>query len=388
MREAIEFTVVVPTRERADVLVHCLRTVVAQTYGNFRVIVSDNFSQDATRDIVESFGDPRIRYINTGRRLNMSDNWEFALGHVETGWVTIIGDDDGLLPNSLAQASEIIGATGVLAIRSSVCAYRWPSLTGEPFGQIRIPLQRGVEIRDSRHWLARAMDARASYPDLPMLYNGGFVDVSVLQTLKTRTGRFYRSAIPDVYTAVAIASLVDRYAYSRAPLAVNGASRHSTGTSQFSAGNRGQDSPASRFLTEQNMPFHADLPILADGHYPPSLQLLVYESWLQTAALRPDSEPTMHARQLELILATAGRYRETMEAWGRLFAERHGLDYDAIRRRADRTKLWRRPSSIWRKLARKRRVHEAGSAGAPIETVEAACRYAAEVLKSSISRGT
>jgi hypothetical protein len=51
--------------------------------------------------VVASFKDPRIRYVNTGKHLSMSHNWEFALSHVEKGYVTFVGDDDGLLPGAI-----------------------------------------------------------------------------------------------------------------------------------------------------------------------------------------------------------------------------------------------------------------------------------------------
>ena len=387
MSEPIQFTVVVPTRERADVLLHCLQTVVSQTYEQVSILVSDNFSQDNTRAVVESFADSRIRYINTGKRLSMAENWEFALGHVTAGWVTILGDDDGLLPDSLARAASIVQTSGTQAIRSSVCAYQWPSLTGETFGHIVVPMTRRITIRDSRKWLQKAIEARASYLDLPMLYNGGFVDVAVLKSIEAKTGQIYRSCSPDVYTAIAIASVVDSYVYSEIPLAINGASRHSTGASQFSGKNRSSESPAARFLTEQNMPFHPDLPLLADGHYPASFQLLVYESWLQSASLRDAPDAALHARQLELILATAGRYRTEMEHWGQRFAAAHSLDFSAIRSKAKRTKLLRRPQSMLRKVTKKFGIHEAGSSAVPIEDVYAASLYAAKVLSSNISKG-
>lgn len=123
-------TVIIPTRERCDVLEKTLRTVTAQNYDDLDIIVSDNFSADDTERVVRSTNDARVKYVNTGKRLSMSHNWEFALSKVgDVGWVTIIGDDDGLLPGSLDKISEIIQSTDVLAVRTSVCSYRWPSLT-------------------------------------------------------------------------------------------------------------------------------------------------------------------------------------------------------------------------------------------------------------------
>jgi glycosyltransferase involved in cell wall biosynthesis len=376
MSDPVAFTVVVPTRERADVLSACLETIVAQDYEPLSILVSDNCSQDATRDIVAALGDPRVRYLRTERRLNMSDNWEFALGQVDGGWVTVLGDDDGLLPGALARAATIIRETGARAMRSGVCAYTWPSLAGTTHGRIRIPRGHRLRVRESRHWIDRVMAARASYLELPMLYNGGFVDFDVLTAIREKTGRFYRSSSPDLYMALAIASVLDRYVYIEAPLAVNGASAHSTGTANFSAGKRASGSPASRFLSELNMPFHADLPLMPDGHYPSSFQVLVYESWLQTQDLREPTGLPPHARQLELILATAGRYRGEMEEWGRRFATTHGLDFDAARRHADRTRRLRRLRGWWRKLERKFSVHKAGSADLPLADVAEASRYA------------
>lgn len=75
----MKITVIIPTRERGEVLAHALKTVLAQDYGDLHVLVSDNASTDGTRDIVHGSDDPRIRYVNTGKRLSMSRNWEFAL---------------------------------------------------------------------------------------------------------------------------------------------------------------------------------------------------------------------------------------------------------------------------------------------------------------------
>ena len=83
-------SVILPTRERCDVLRHSLRTVTSQQYPNLQIIVSDNCSQDESKKVVEEACDPRVIYINTGRRLSMSQNYEFALAHVKTEWVTIV----------------------------------------------------------------------------------------------------------------------------------------------------------------------------------------------------------------------------------------------------------------------------------------------------------
>ena len=52
------FTVIIPTRERSDTLQHALHTCVIQDYDNLEILISDNLSQDHTREVVESYKDP------------------------------------------------------------------------------------------------------------------------------------------------------------------------------------------------------------------------------------------------------------------------------------------------------------------------------------------
>jgi glycosyltransferase involved in cell wall biosynthesis len=57
-------SVIIPTYNHAEFLSKCLQTIVEQTYMNWEAIVVNNFSEDNTIEIVESFNDSRIRLIN------------------------------------------------------------------------------------------------------------------------------------------------------------------------------------------------------------------------------------------------------------------------------------------------------------------------------------
>ena len=379
-----KITVIIPTRERCDVLEKSLQTVTAQNYDNLEIIVSDNFSCDATEQIVRSADDTRVKYINTGQRVSMSHNWEFALSHVTEGWVTILGDDDGLFPASLNKVADIIQSTDIQAIRSSACClYAWPSLTGKDFGRLTISLKSGCEVRDSKGWLLKVMNGHAHYHELPILYTGGFVSMPVLQEMKRKAGAFYYSCTPDIYSAVAISSVIKSYVYSNEPFAINGLSRHSTGTAAFAIGEKSELSPMQKFRSEENIPFHKDIPLFDDGNYPPSEQAFVYESYLQSAFLRDDVRQCMHQQQLELILATSGKHSVSIGEWGKIFAATHGLDYDEIQHRATRRKLllFLRLTSVPGRIFSAFNRYDVGSPELPIKDVYEAS-IAAAALRS------
>jgi glycosyltransferase involved in cell wall biosynthesis len=333
------FTVIIPTRERADVLGAALRTVTAQNYDALEILVSDNCSGDQTRDVVHAVHDPRIRYVRTRKRISMSHNWEFALSHVSGDrWVMVIGDDDGLMPGALERIAAMIRETGVKAINSSFCTYVWPNMDNDGAGRLLVPMRRGVEIRKSNVWLRRAVEGRAWYSDLPMLYGGGAIHISLIEDIRRRRGTFFQSCQPDIFSSIALASVTDRYAFSHEPFALAGHSRHSNGASWAASVNTspaGANAPQANelFNGEENIPWHHEIALLDDGKIPLSIDLLVYESYLQAMSVHGNPIKITHQDQLALFLARQTTDTERMALWFKAFIERHRLDPEKVRNR-------------------------------------------------------
>ena len=387
--ESPKFTIVIPTRERADVLRYSLATACAQDYVNLQILVSDNSSTDNTSEVVRCFRDPRIKYINTGKRVSMSHNWEFALEHIDSGWVTFLGDDDAILPGAIQKVIEIANKTGVQAVRSNGCSYAWPQLVGSSYGRLSVSLKKNWLVLDSKVMLAKVMNGEAPYYKLPMLYNGGFMDVSLIKKAKSITNDFFMSMTPDVYSAIAFSLLTDKYAYSHEPFAINGASHHSGGTATFSADKikNPECSPATKFFSEKNISFHKDLSLGNDELLPLSIQAFVYEAYLQALPLSTSRDANAnHERQLELILINPGPNDDKLIAWAELFAEYHGLDLNSIIERArNKVVLFKRMMQMVNAHDWVRRYDINGSQDIPIRNVFEASIVVATLRSSQSS---
>lgn len=75
------FSVVIPTREGVSTLAATLRTCLDQEFDDYEIVVCDNFSSPATREVVDGFASPRIKNLRSPRPLAMSSNWELAVAH-------------------------------------------------------------------------------------------------------------------------------------------------------------------------------------------------------------------------------------------------------------------------------------------------------------------
>jgi glycosyltransferase involved in cell wall biosynthesis len=71
-------TVVIPTFNRARFLPVAVDSVLAQTYGDFRLLIADNASTDETADIVARYDDARIDYVRRPENLGITANHNLA----------------------------------------------------------------------------------------------------------------------------------------------------------------------------------------------------------------------------------------------------------------------------------------------------------------------
>jgi glycosyltransferase involved in cell wall biosynthesis len=311
-------TVLIPTRERADTLEYSLTTCVNQTDDKLRILVSDNASQDNTRGVVERFRrrDKRVEYINPGRRLGMSEHWEFALGHVKQGFVTVLGDDDALFPDSLTTIRETLRTRpDTNAISWPFSFYGYPSLFTPSKNHLGIAFGKRNEVRKSRDWLARVIAFEVFYFELPMVYHG-LVRVTVLDKIRARSGRLISSSVPDVYLAIAVAASTENYYRLSNSLTLCGTSHHSYGTAGITLG---EDSPIVRaFLNESGLGTHPLVPYLQ------LIPVIVLECILRArdAGILPNNLPIAYERCISRAfteLYTAGHSEKVFKDYlGRL----------------------------------------------------------------------
>src|SRR5262249_50913715 len=213
----------------ADPLQPCRSRCLDQVFDTYEVIVCDNCSSPATREVVEGFASSRIKYVRAPEPLAMSDNWELALSHAAGEYVLLLGDDDGLLPFALRELDRLLARTGARVIHWNAAFYLWPTvnLPGEG-NYLRIPLGREVRTVNGPELIRAVASFRAGYNLLPMLYNSA-VHRDLIASLREKAGRVFANKLPDVYSGFALGHVAGEYLSTEVPMTVAGLSHQSNG---------------------------------------------------------------------------------------------------------------------------------------------------------------
>lgn len=70
----IKISVCMPTYNMGQFIGRTIESILAQTFKDFEIIISDNNSQDATEQIIETFCDKRIRYFRNEANVGFTKN--------------------------------------------------------------------------------------------------------------------------------------------------------------------------------------------------------------------------------------------------------------------------------------------------------------------------
>jgi len=101
-------TIAVPVYNGERFLGQCLDSLLAQTYRDFVLLISDNASTDGTRQICERYvrRDSRVRYHRNLVNIGLYGNFNLLLRLVRTPYVKLASADDFWAPAMLADAME------------------------------------------------------------------------------------------------------------------------------------------------------------------------------------------------------------------------------------------------------------------------------------------
>jgi glycosyltransferase involved in cell wall biosynthesis len=101
-----EISVVMPVYNRAHSVARSVRSVLAQTMGNFELIVVDDGSTDTTAEVIEAIADGRISLIRQPRNAGANASRNCGILAAKAAIVSFLDSDDEFLPTKLGYVAE------------------------------------------------------------------------------------------------------------------------------------------------------------------------------------------------------------------------------------------------------------------------------------------
>lgn len=237
----MKFSVLLPTRNRLDLLSRAIETVRRQDYDDWEIIVSDNFSEEDVAGYIKSLDDTRIKYFRTDRFIPVTDNWNNAIDKSAGDYIIMLGDDDCLMKGYFSTLSKLIEKFDAPDfIYTSAFLYAYPGvMPGVPDGFLRTYNNREI-FQSAREpfWLDKSKAAGFANESLNFRvtfdYNMQFSLVSrkLVEKMK-RYGPFYQSPYPDYYASNAMMLKAERILVVPQPLVTIGISPKSFGYYYF-----------------------------------------------------------------------------------------------------------------------------------------------------------
>lgn len=231
---SVKYSILVPTWNKLEYLKHTLESIINQDYENFELIISDDFSTDGTSDYLAQLKNKRVKLVKPPFKLTQAKNYEFILGHATGEWISIIGDDDGVLPNFFKILDQTIAKLNpeIEAISSKPAFYYWESVN-DLYGDRVVDYQnffKKNEIINSKKSLFYALLGWKDRTDLPMIYTTGIVKKTLVDRIKIKSNNFFfHSIVPDYYSMIAILFETNNFLRLNQPIFWVGASSKSTG---------------------------------------------------------------------------------------------------------------------------------------------------------------
>ena len=237
----MKFSVLLPTRNRLNLLSYAIETVIRQDYHDWEIIISDNCSEEDIENYVVSLNDPRIKYYRTKEFISVTENWNNALAKSDGDYVIMLGDDDCLMQGYFSRLKKVVEEyDSPDLIYTSALLYAYPGvIPGYSEGFLRSYSHSKIFCSAHEPFMLGRSEAvtLVNYSvDFRMRfdYNMQFSLVSrkLIQEMQIY-GSFYQSPYPDYYSSNASLLKAKKILVVPEPLIVIGISPKSFGFYYF-----------------------------------------------------------------------------------------------------------------------------------------------------------
>ena len=211
-------SVVIPTKNRKNLLSMAINSVLNQTYRNIQLIVQDNNSTDGTSDIMAKFQeDERVEYFRETRDLTMTENWNTGYQYARGDYFVRLDDDNVYFNNYIETSIQAIKTNNLDLITFSAV---YLDLPNGLFGEEYLHFKADDQIHLLDEYLMTYMEFRALTDSNYSMYS-----TKMITDILSLGENMYTTNLPDRYLNYRIAHSIDdkgyRVGFSSQPMGIS-----------------------------------------------------------------------------------------------------------------------------------------------------------------------
>lgn len=214
-----KYSLVLPTLNGGATLRLTLPAMLATDRDDVEFVISNNRSDDDTKEVVLDQRDRRITYVEPPERLHHSRHLEFAYTHASGLWQSHLGDDDLVFPSRFAVLDTATAQTEAPLIRGGNLRYYWHDYPNpELANRVDKALFNGVLYEMS------GADFAAYHLNELVVFGGGswVVRRDLIATIRERCGYFVSPRHVEFFAMRAAAAAADKVALLSLPIWILG----------------------------------------------------------------------------------------------------------------------------------------------------------------------
>ena len=94
-------SIIMPSYNTAEYISDSIKSIQAQTYENWELIIVDDCSTDNSMEVIRSFNEPRIKLLQNEKNSGAAISRNYALREAKGKWIAFLDSDDTWIPEKL-----------------------------------------------------------------------------------------------------------------------------------------------------------------------------------------------------------------------------------------------------------------------------------------------
>lgn len=258
-------SIVIATKNRVPYCINCIQTLLKLEDKDLQVIIQDNTDTlDLKLYVSEHINDPRFIYNYTPPPFSSIDNFNAAVAMATGEYICMLGDDDGINPE-LLKIARLAKQNDIQSLGSSqIAEYFWPNAVDRyKDGNLSIPrFEASVTSFDPQTRLVPLLlTGIVNYIpfNLPRIYHG-LIKKSLLDKVKEKSGHYFGGLSPDIYSTIALTTLIDKHMLIDYPMTIAGTCAASTSAASEKGEHNGHLEDAPHFRSRDNYQWETMIP--------------------------------------------------------------------------------------------------------------------------------